>query len=93
MEKPAFTRANLSDVRVIMAIKRVLMVELLCQAVTGWIPVLECPLSGACGCLWLRPIMSGIKWRSFPRIQLQCRLPSIEKALGHGWRGPGCVPS
>jgi hypothetical protein len=32
MEKSAFTRANLSDIRVIMMIMRVLVVELLCQA-------------------------------------------------------------
>jgi hypothetical protein len=42
MEKPAFTRANLSDIRVIMTIMRVLVEELLCQVVTGRIPVLEC---------------------------------------------------
>jgi hypothetical protein len=62
MEKPAFTTVNLSDVRVIMVIRRVLVEELLCQAVTGQIPVLECLLSGAHGYLWLSPIMPGIKW-------------------------------
>jgi hypothetical protein len=35
MEKLAFTMINLSDVRVIMTIMRVLMEELLCQAVMG----------------------------------------------------------
>jgi hypothetical protein len=35
MERLAFTKANLSDVRVIMMIMRVLVEELLCQAVTG----------------------------------------------------------
>jgi hypothetical protein len=35
MEKPAFTRVNLSDVRVIMMIMCVLVEKLLCQAVTG----------------------------------------------------------
>jgi hypothetical protein len=35
MEKPAFTRACLSDVRVIMTIMRVPVVEQLCQAVIG----------------------------------------------------------
>jgi hypothetical protein len=33
MERPAFTRMNLSDVRMIMAIMRVLVKELLCQTV------------------------------------------------------------
>jgi hypothetical protein len=49
MEKPAFTRTNLSDVRVIMVIMRVPVVELLCQAETGWISVLKYLLSGAHG--------------------------------------------
>jgi hypothetical protein len=44
MEKPTFTRMNLSDVRVIMAIMRVLVEELLCKVVTGRILVLECIL-------------------------------------------------
>jgi hypothetical protein len=35
MEKLAFTGANLSDVRVIMAIMHVHMEELLCQVATG----------------------------------------------------------
>jgi hypothetical protein len=34
MEKPTFTRVNLSDVRVIMTIMHVLMEELLCQVMT-----------------------------------------------------------
>jgi hypothetical protein len=41
MEKLAFTRACLSDVRVVMVIMRVPLVELLCQAVMGQIPTLE----------------------------------------------------
>jgi hypothetical protein len=61
MEKFDFTKVNLSCVRVIMMIMRVPVGELLCQVVTGWIPVLECPLSGAHGCMWLRHIMLGIK--------------------------------
>jgi hypothetical protein len=52
MEKSTFTRANLSDVRIIIAIVCVPMVELLCQVVIGRIPVLEHLLSGAHGCVW-----------------------------------------
>jgi hypothetical protein len=52
MEKPTFTRANLSNVRVIMMIMRVSLDELLCQGVTGHILVLKYLLSGACGSLW-----------------------------------------
>jgi hypothetical protein len=42
MEKFAFTRVKLSNIRVIKAIMHFLVEELLCQAVMGWIPVLEC---------------------------------------------------
>jgi hypothetical protein len=41
MEKPVFTRACLSDVRVILVIMRVSLVELLCQVVMRQIPTLE----------------------------------------------------
>jgi hypothetical protein len=52
MEKLVFTMACLFCIRVIMAIMCVLLVELLCQEVMGWIPALEYLLSdarGACG--------------------------------------------
>jgi hypothetical protein len=52
MEKPAFTRACLSDVKVIMVIMHVPLVELLCQAVVGQIPApgyLWPDTCGACG--------------------------------------------
>jgi hypothetical protein len=49
MEKLAFTRACLSGVRVIMMIMHVPLVELLCQAVMGWISALEYLLPGARG--------------------------------------------
>jgi hypothetical protein len=65
MEKLAFTTTNLTGVRVIMVIMRFPMGELLCQAITGRIPVLECPLPGARECLRLRPLMLSIKWRYF----------------------------
>jgi hypothetical protein len=87
MEKPTFTRANLSDVRMIIAIMRVLMVDLLCQAVTGRIPTLECMLLGARGCLWVRPIMAGIKCHCFSRTHLQWHLPGTERTLGCNCRG------
>jgi hypothetical protein len=35
MENPSITRANLFDVKVIMAIMHYTVVELLCQATTG----------------------------------------------------------
>jgi hypothetical protein len=49
MEKPAFTRACLSGVRVIVMIMHVPLEERLCQKVTGWVPVLKCLLLGAVG--------------------------------------------
>jgi hypothetical protein len=70
MEKPAFTRADLSDVRVIMLIMRAPVVELLCQAGIGWIPVLKWLLLGARGCLWSCPVVLGIKCHCFPTTQL-----------------------
>jgi hypothetical protein len=54
-------RASLSHVRVIMMIMCILMMELLCQVVTGRIAALECLLLGMCGCLWLCLILSSIK--------------------------------
>jgi hypothetical protein len=46
MENHAFIGASLSNVRVIMVIMRILMLELICQTVTRWVPVLEFLLSG-----------------------------------------------
>jgi hypothetical protein len=54
-----------------MAIMHVPIEELLCQALTRWISVLECLLSGAYGRMWLRPIMLGIKCHCFLRTRLQ----------------------
>jgi hypothetical protein len=70
MEKPTFTKVSLSDVRIIMAIMRVHVVDLLCQATMGWIPVLNYLLLGARGRLWPCSIVPGIKWRRFLRSQL-----------------------
>jgi hypothetical protein len=38
-----------ANVRVIVAIIRVPLVELLCEVAMGWIPALEYQLSGTCG--------------------------------------------
>jgi hypothetical protein len=61
MEKLAFTRVNLSDIRLIMTIMHIPVEELLCQTMTGRIPVLKCLLSGVHGHLWLCPVILGIK--------------------------------
>jgi hypothetical protein len=55
MEKPAFDRVNLSDVRGIIAVMRVPMVEFLCQVSMGRILILTCILLGVRGCLWQNP--------------------------------------
>jgi hypothetical protein len=70
MEKPTFTRASLSNVRVIIMIMHVPVVQRLCQTVIGWIPVLKCLLSSACGCLCPCPIVPGIKCCKFLRFWL-----------------------
>jgi hypothetical protein len=44
MENPSFTRVCFSNVRVIIVIMHVSMVELLCQAATGMILALKCLL-------------------------------------------------
>jgi hypothetical protein len=93
MEKPTFTKMNLFDVRVIMVIMHILVRELLCQAVTGWIPVLECPILWHVWLLWLCPVMSGIKCCHLPRTRLKCRLPGTGEPRGVDTRGPGCVLS
>jgi hypothetical protein len=67
MEKPTFTRVNLSNVRVIVSIMRVSMVELLCQEVMGYISVLKYLLSGVRGRLWPCPIVPSINCRYFLR--------------------------
>jgi hypothetical protein len=51
-----------------MAIMRVIMVKLLCQAVMGHIPPLGCLLSGARRCRWLWLVLSDIKWPLYLRI-------------------------
>jgi hypothetical protein len=61
MEKPAFMRTNFYDVRVIMVIMRVIVEEILCQAMMEQISVLEWQLSGVCGHLGLRHVMPDIK--------------------------------
>jgi hypothetical protein len=62
MENPVFTRESLFDIRVIMTIVHVLVVELLCQAVTGWVLVLECLLPDTRGHQRSCPFMFVIKW-------------------------------
>jgi hypothetical protein len=61
MENRTLIGVSLSDVRVVMVIVWVLVVELLCQAVMGCIPVLECLLPSACERLWLHLFLPGIK--------------------------------
>jgi hypothetical protein len=74
MWNPAPIRGSLSDARAIMMIMRVLVEELLCQGVTGWIAVLECLLSGARRRLWPCPVVLGTKYCRFPRVRLPCCL-------------------
>jgi hypothetical protein len=58
MGNPALIGVGLSDVRAIMVIMCVFMVELLCQLVMGWVLVLECLLLGARGCQRLHLVLS-----------------------------------
>jgi hypothetical protein len=76
MEKHAFPKANLSDVRVIMAILCAAVEELLCQAAMGCILVLKYLLSAVHGRLGSCPIVPGIKC---------CRAPGCVLS----WEGRG----
>jgi hypothetical protein len=60
MEKPTFTRACLSSVRVIMPIMCVPVVDLLCQVAMGWLPVLKYLLLGARWCMRPCLVVPGI---------------------------------
>jgi hypothetical protein len=65
-----FYRANLIDVKVIMPIMCVSVVEFLYQVVTRQILILKYLLSGTHGCLWSCPVVPSIKCRRFPRSWL-----------------------
>jgi hypothetical protein len=54
-------RACLFDVRVIMIIMHVHVVELLCQTVMGYIPILKCLL-----CVWVLVVMCHHARHSMP---------------------------
>jgi hypothetical protein len=90
-EKPVFTRASLSGVRVIMAIMHVLLEELLSQVVTGRVLVLECLLSGARGCQMLHPVLSSIKWPHSPRGLSPGHMLGTENPLSWLLRVQACV--
>jgi hypothetical protein len=60
IENPALIERSLSDVRMIMTIMRVFMVELLCQAVTERISVLE----------YLLPVIHGHRWLRFVLLRI-----------------------
>jgi hypothetical protein len=87
MEKPAFTRANSSDIRFIMVIMHVPMVELLCQAMKGRIPIIKYLISGPRGRLWPHLVVPCIKCYRFLRSRLTWCLPGTGKPLGVTARG------
>jgi hypothetical protein len=88
VENTTFIEVRLFDVRVIVAIILVFVVELLYQAVTGWVPVLECVLPYACGHERLHSVLSGIKWPRFPRISTLGPLSQYWEPLGVATVGP-----
>jgi hypothetical protein len=92
MEKPAFIRVSLSDVRVIMTIMRVPVVGLLCEAVTDRFQHSStcCQVHvGACG--------HNLSYQTLnvtaSRGPGSCGAYSVLKAHGHGCREPGRVLS
>jgi hypothetical protein len=80
--EPLPCQASLSGVKVIMMFMRVLEMESLCQAATGWILALECLLSGTCGSQWLRLVLAGVK--------LPCRpMMPVSESYAQDQRLPG----
>jgi hypothetical protein len=61
-----------------MAIMRVHVVELLYQMAMGQLLILKYLLLRACGCLWPRLVVLGIKCRRFLRSQLRWCLSDAE---------------
>jgi hypothetical protein len=89
MESPTLIGVRLSDVRVVMMIMHVLVVELLYQAVMEQIPVLECLLPGMHGYQRLRHVMSDTKWPHFLRISTPRSPARYWEPLGMATEGPG----
>jgi hypothetical protein len=90
MEKAAIIGSSLSDVRVTMVIMHVLVVELLCQVVTGQILALECLLPGAHECMRLHLVLPGIKWPRYSRtLALKQFCPILRIPPGMATEGPG----
>jgi hypothetical protein len=58
---------SLSDIKVTTVIMCALVVELLCQAVMGHVPALECMSLGTRGRLWLCLVLRGINVHRYPR--------------------------
>jgi hypothetical protein len=67
MEKLVFIWACLSDVRVIMVIMHVPLIQSLCQAVMGWIPT-RVPIARHAWGMWPCPVTPGSKCNHFPRL-------------------------
>jgi hypothetical protein len=88
MEKLAFTRACLSDVRVIMMIMCVPLVESLWQTAMGWIPT-RVPIARRTWNPWLHPVVSGSKCGRFPRPWCLIKSMRYWKLLDGATRSPG----
>jgi hypothetical protein len=67
----------------------VLMVELLCQTVAGWISALKCQLIDAHGSQWLHLVLAGIKWPRHPRTPALGSLAWYQRPPGVATGGPG----
>jgi hypothetical protein len=93
MENPTLIGVSLSDGRVIIVIMHVLVVELLCQVVMGWIPVLECLSQARVGAYtyglsWLA--LNGLSTRE-PGSQALRSVLRIPLSMATGGPGAGSV--
>jgi uncharacterized protein YjeT (DUF2065 family) len=74
-----------------MMFMRVLEMESLCQAATGWILVLECLLSGTCGSQWLRLVLAGVKLPCRPMMPVSGSYAQDQRLPGDATVSGVCV--
>jgi hypothetical protein len=76
-----------------MMFMHVLVVESLCQAVTGQFAALKFLELGPCGSQWLRLVLSSIKCPHCPMTSALGTHAQDQRFSGMATRGPGCVLS
>jgi hypothetical protein len=91
MDNPTFIAVRLSDVRVIMTIMHVLVVDLPGQAVMDGFKYSSACLPGARGCLQAGLVWSSIKWLCYPKTPTLWSLARYWESPGLATEGPGAL--